>query len=139
MCVCGAGRGVAISVSVDVSVELSGVASVQRRCPSLLLSPFPSRHPFVMPVHSSCCSAVLTSALWCCGDAVAAEQVPELSLEYGKQLEFRGDYGAALVKYQEASRSLPRSSGDDSKIAALHAAATAGLTRCVLRPRRLHR
>lgn len=63
---------------------------------------------------------------------LAPAQVPELSLEYGKQLEFRGDYGAALVKYQEASRSLPKLNRDgtgDAKLVALHNAATGGMTR----------
>ena len=61
---------------------------------------------------------------------LAPDQVPELSMEYGKQLEFRGDYGPALAKYQEAVRTLPRLGKDSSpQLTALHAAANAGIAR----------
>ena len=59
-------------------------------------------------------------------------------MEYGKQLEFRGDYGPALAKYQEAVRTLPRLPKDstDARLIALHAAANAGIARCdCLEPR----
>jgi hypothetical protein len=37
---------------------------------------------------------------------LAPEQTPEIALEYGKQLEFRGEYQQALAMYQESQRAL---------------------------------
>lgn len=37
----------------------------------------------------------------------APEQVPELSMEYAKQLEFKGEYDEALAMYQQAQAGLP--------------------------------
>jgi len=78
-------------------------------------------------------------------ERAAPEQVPELSVEYAKQLEFRGEYAKALARYEEASRGLdaaaaaaggagggPTREGGRSH-AELRKACTAGMTRMAFR------
>ena len=45
---------------------------------------------------------------------LAPHLMPELSIEYGKQLEFKGQYGAALGMYQQADLGVPREEDEDT-------------------------
>ncbi|CAE7550248.1 Wdr19, partial [Symbiodinium sp. KB8] len=51
-------------------------------------------------------------------ESLAPDIIPELSVEYGKQLEFQGKYADALGMYQQANLGLPtEGSGDAADIA----------------------
>lgn len=75
-------------------------------------------------------------------ETLAPQQVPPISLELAKQLEFKGDYAAALQMYQQAqsklSASVSSSGGADGGAQAqenerLREAITAGAARMTLR------
>lgn len=66
------------------------------------------------------------SLCWSTYDATA--QIPEISLEYGKQQEFKGEYAAALSLYQQSQRSLQ---GKEPPTPAMVAAISGGLARYV--------
>ena len=68
----------------------------------------------------------------------APEQVPELSVEYAKQLEFRGEHAKALARYEEAMRGLNAGAGASAtrggrSHAELRETCMAGMTRMALR------
>lgn len=54
-------------------------------------------------------------------------QIAEIALEYGKQLEFKGEYTAALSLYQEAQRAATSNATTQPTV---HAAIAGGLARC---------
>lgn len=69
-------------------------------------------------------------------------QVPALSVEYAKQLEFKGENGQSLSMYQSAMASLDalaREGAPAEQIAALRNSCLAGLARTTLRSGDLRR
>ena len=58
-----------------------------------------------------------------------ALQIPEIAYEYGKQLEFKGEYNTALTMYQESQRAIQASGAS----ADLLPTVSAGLARMLLR------
>ena len=58
-------------------------------------------------------------------------QIPEIALEYGKQLEFKGEYAQALSMYQESQRALNAASyqGNTADVSRLQPGVIGGLAR----------
>jgi WD repeat-containing protein 19 len=68
---------------------------------------------------------------------LAPAEVPELSAEYAKTLEFRGEHDAALTMYESAGRGAVESAGGETREVEvskeLEATSTAGIARTLLR------
>eukprot|EP01038_Epipyxis_sp_PR26KG_P006561 gene6561-9018_t len=63
---------------------------------------------------------------------LSANQIPDICVQYGQQLEFRGDYDAALKMFQSA---VEEKDGDGNNICSelLYNQAMMGISRCTLR------
>ena len=75
-------------------------------------------------------------------ETLAPDQVPEISLQYAKQLEFRGEYDNALNTYQSCMGALPQDvppGVDARQVEELRKACIAGITRMHLRTGDLRR